>query len=59
MKTRLTKTKSLPTLFQPAKAEIVQTVNVNVSIEQQDDGIEECVTSCFRCCAGIAKAAAK
>lgn len=37
-----------------------QTTTVNVTIEQQqDDGVAECMNSCFRACVSAAKTAAK
>jgi hypothetical protein len=36
-----------------------QTVNVNVNIEEKDDGMAECISGCFKACFGLAKTAAK
>lgn len=32
-----------------------QNVSVNVTIEQADDGIAECLSGCFSACFGLAK----
>lgn len=55
------KVHSSATFFQPKepKEGNNQTVNVNVTIEQKDDGVAECVSGCFKACFGMAKTAAK
>jgi hypothetical protein len=40
-----------PRVFKP----ITQTTTVNITIEEKDDGIAECIGGCFRACLGIAK----
>ena len=54
------KVRSKATFFQPKeqKEGNNQVVNVNVTIEQPDDGIAECLTGCFSACLGIGKKAA-
>lgn len=34
-----------------------QTVNVNVNIEEKDDGMAECMSNCFKACFSAAKEA--
>lgn len=36
-----------------------QSTTVTVVVEQADDGIAECISGCFRMCAGIASKSAK
>ena len=36
-----------------------QSVTVNVTVNEKDDGLEEAAKGCFKCCLGIGKAAIK
>lgn len=46
-----------PRMFQQP---VAQTTTVNVTIEQaEDDGVAECMNSCFRACVSAGKNAAK
>ena len=48
-----------PGMFKREAPIITQSTTVNVTIQEKDDGIAECLSGCFRACFGIAKQAAK
>jgi hypothetical protein len=63
MKSRKHKVKTDATFFKATEPQAGnnQVVNVNITIEEKDDGdtAAKCAGSCFKACFGLAKTAAK